>query len=104
MRRHALLVLLVLGSAAGCASARPPAPAQATQAALTGSFHVVWGDGPHFWLIDDRQQWTELVLDDAMRRTADAARLDGRRVRVAGERIGSNPPRIRVTLLESLSP
>lgn len=99
MRSLVLPPLLVLCLGVACAPARQATlPAQSLT--LSGWFHTVWGERAHYWLIDDRQQWTELQLGtDAVLPPGAPQALEGKRVVLAGTTVSAVPRVIRVTSL-----
>lgn len=114
----AVIPLLLVGPiVAGCTPAPPSSEAANGQASdsvaytpatddealerLSGYFHIVWGEEPRYWLIDDGE-WTELHLtDDAELPTDTPQELVGRRIMVAGHSVeGAETPAIRVVNIE----
>lgn len=110
-------VLLIAPIVAGCTPAPPSSEAANGQASdsvvyspaaddealdrLTGYFHIVWGEEPRYWIIDDGE-WTELHLSDGTELPTDTPReLVGRRIVVAGNAIeGAETPAMRVVSIE----
>lgn len=103
MRSLFLPPLLALCLAAACAPSRSkPPPTQPLT--LNGWFHTVWGERAHYWLVDDRQQWTELQISDDVALPPGAPRaLEGKRVVLSGTAVSAAPRVIRVASL-TLSP
>jgi hypothetical protein len=51
----------------------------------TGWFHIIWNGEPRFILVDDKGQWTRLLLDEAMTRPFGGPLVFNRkRVKVVG--------------------
>lgn len=72
-----------------------PEPAAAQSVAVSGSFHVMWGD-PHpdshldpveaFAVIDDQGQWTSVAVDEALTKPfGGALAFDRKRVNIVGD-------------------
>ncbi len=99
MRSLLLPPLLVLCFGVACVPARSVTPA-AQLLTLSGWFHTVWGERAHYWLIDDRQQWTELQLGaDAVLPPGAPQTLEGKRVVLSGTPVSAAPRVVRVTSL-----
>lgn len=110
-------LLLIAPIVAGCTPAPPSSEAANGQASdsvvyspatddeslerFSGYFHIVWGEEPRYWLIDDGE-WTELHLSDAAELPADTPQeLVGHRIVVAGHAVeGAGTPAIRVVSIE----
>ena len=68
---------------------------------LSGWFHVISNGEPRFMLIDDRGGWTEILLDEALARPVGGPRaLNGKRVKILGERVQAASGIIRVLTIE----
>lgn len=103
MRFLLLPLVLTFCLVAACAPVRskPPLTQPLT---LNGWFHTVWAERAHYWLVDDRQQWTELQISDDVTLPPGAPQaLEGRRVVLSGTAFGAAPRVVRVTSL-TLSP
>lgn len=68
---------------------------------LSGWFHLIWNGGPVFVLIDDAgRAFTLLVTEDLFRPLGGVLTLQGRRVRITGERVSQPQGAIRVHSIE----
>ena len=60
---------------------------------VSGRLHVIWNGEPRFMLIDNDGVAIRLVIDEALTKPLGGIRaLDGRRVRITGERLAGAPP------------
>lgn len=68
---------------------------------LTGWFQTVWGDTPHYMVVDDAGRSTELLLSEEVTRTLGGARaLDRKKVKVTGTRSSQPPGALRVSAIQ----
>lgn len=83
------VVLLVVAESA-CRPPDPPAQAGVSSAVapdstLVGTFHIIWGERPAFFVTDDAGRTTLLQLNPELTRTLGGPQtLDRQRVRVGG--------------------
>ena len=91
----------------GCAAApRPPGGGAAEAAApgsvvLLGSFHIIWNGRPHYLVTDAGGTTTELLMTEEQTRTLGGPlQLNGKRVRVTGERVTEPRGGLRVTSID----
>ena len=103
VRARAAFVLLV---GAGCAT--PPQPStpatpSAEEAALTGVFHVIWGDTAHFFVTDPQGRTTELLIAEALMEPYGGPRgLMGHHVRIGGYHAAAGAGPLQVTTIERI--
>ena len=111
--RQRAVVALVVGAALGCRPAATPAggaagvPAAASAAepdstvSLAGWFQTVWGDTPHYLLVDDTGRSTELLLSEEVARPLGGPRaIDRKRVRVRGTKVARPAGALRVASID----
>lgn len=77
------------------------APAAAASVTLTGWFQTVWGDAPHYLVVDDAGRSTELLLSAEIAQPLGGARaLDRKKVKVTGTRSSPPPGALRVSAIQ----
>ena len=95
-----LLAALLSACASGSAGADAPSTAASEVVTLEGTLHVVFGDGPNFFLTDETGTTVALDLsEDLLRQGGGTQALQGRSVRVGGAWVEPNR-RFRVEFLE----
>jgi hypothetical protein len=68
---------------------------------LSGWFHVIWGDAPHYVLFDGSGRSTELVIGrDVMAALGGPSALDRQRVKVVAAPAAAPPGAMRVITIE----
>lgn len=114
LHRAYVTALVAVAAVVGCrAAATPAAGARDASAAamsvammdstlsLTGWFQTVWGDTPHYMVVDDAGRSTELLLSEEVTRTLGGARaLDRKKVKVTGTRSSQPPGALRVSAIQ----
>jgi hypothetical protein len=103
------LVIAACAALAGCLPprAQPSDPSVSAEAgavqpvALSGLLHIVWNTQPHYFVTDAAGSTTELLLtEEQTARLGGPLQLNGRRVRVSGQRVEQPGPALRVTTIE----
>lgn len=91
--RALLALFLVLGCRTAGTAPRGPEE-------RCGVFHIVWGDGPRYFLADEQGNDLTLVLDEALAHPFGGPRaLDRTRVCLTGARDNATPSTLRVLTL-----